>query len=282
MHTNLDGEMADGFNETPQLSSYLARGYAVEATDYIGLGAPGFYEYLAGRADGHAVLDIIRAGHMLDPALSESSVLAGHSIGGHSVLLAAELAPRYAPELDVRGALSYAPTSNVDGLITAVVGPGLPAMPFLDGLQVRVMMILAGLDHARPDLHAVDYLSPWGKQMLAIAKEGHNCMGAVEAAVAGQPLGKMYAKPLSDPALSAALHDYLSVPTTSYRTPVLLLQGASDTVQPMPTTLLLQQQLQQGGTDSRLRLYPSATHFTVLRQAASDEQAFLLRTLPSH
>jgi hypothetical protein len=118
--------------------------------------------------------------------------------------------------------------------------------------------------------------------MLAIAEEGRNCMSTVEAAVADQPLGRMYAKPLSDPALSAALHDYLSVPTTGYRTPVLLLQGASDTVQPMPTTLLLQQQLLQGGTDSQLRLYPAATHFTLLRQAASDDQAFLLRTLPSH
>jgi hypothetical protein len=141
---NLDGEMADGFNETPQLSSYLARGYAVEATDYVGLGAPGFYEYLAGRADGHAVLDIIRAGHTLDPALSESSVLMGHSI----VLFAAASTSSYAPELDVRGALSYAPASNIDGLVSALAGPGLPAMPFLDGLQVRVMMILDGLDHA--------------------------------------------------------------------------------------------------------------------------------------
>ncbi len=278
---NLDGQRADGFDETPQLSAYLARGYAVEATDYIGLGADGVYEYLAGRAAGHAVLDIVRAGRTSDPGLSESVVLAGHSIGGQSVLFAAASAPDYAPDLDVRGVLSYAPTSNVDGVIAAVAGPELPAAPALDGLQVRILMILAGLDHARPELHVLDHLSPWGRQMLAVAEAGRDCMGAIEAAVAGQPLGRLYAEPLSDPAIGAALRDYLGVPTTGYRAPVLLLQGVPDTVQPMPTTLLLQEQLRQGGADSRLRLYPSATHFTVLPQAADDDRAFLLGVLPN-
>lgn len=157
---NLLGGMADTFNERPELSTYLAQGYAVEATDYIGLGAPGFYEYLAARADGHAVLDIVRAASALDPALSESYVLAGHSIGGHSVLAGAQLSATYAPELDLRGTVAYAPTSNVEDLISALARPGVPALPFLDGFKTRLLMIVAGLDHARPDLHLTDYLTP--------------------------------------------------------------------------------------------------------------------------
>ncbi|RJO68425.1 hypothetical protein D5S18_34045 [Nocardia panacis] len=277
---NLTGGMADTFNEIPQMSTYLAQGYAVAASDYIGLGAPGPYEYLAGRAEGHAVLDIVRAGRSVDPELSESVVLAGHSIGGHAVLFAARLAADYAPELDLRATLAFAPTSNVEDLITAISRPEL-AVPLPEGLQVRALMILAGLGRTQPDLHATDYLSDRGRQVLALAESGAGCLKSADAAVAGQPFGQLFAKPVADPALIAALRDYIAVPTTGYQGPLLLLQGGVDTVQPLPTTVLLQQQLQQGGTDSRLRLYPSATHFTLLPQARADTEAFLAQTLPS-
>ncbi|MFB7718928.1 lipase family protein [Nocardia sp. NPDC056100] len=278
---NLTGGMADTFNERPELTHYLSQGYAVEATDYIGLGAPGFYNYLAGHADGHAVLDIVRAGHAVDPELSESYVLAGHSIGGHSVLFAAHLSPTYAPELDLHGTVSYAPTSNVEQLIAALAQPGLPEVSALDGFRTRLIMVLAGLDHTRPDLRLTDYLSPLGRRLIAIAQAEIDCKDSLEEAAAGQPIGEMFSRPLSDPAITAALTDYLAVPATGYHQPVLLLQGASDTLQPIPTTLALQQQLQQGGTDSRLQIYPSATHFTVLTQSAADTESFLATVLPT-
>ncbi|MFB8003691.1 lipase family protein [Nocardia sp. NPDC056000] len=278
---NLTGGMADTFNERPELTHYLSQGYAVEATDYIGLGAPGFYSYLAGRADGHAVLDIVRAGHAVDPALSESYVLAGHSIGGHSALFAAHLSPTYAPELDLHGTVSYAPTSNVEQLIAALAQPGLPEVSVLDGFRTRLIMVLAGLDHTRPDLRLTDYLSPLGRHLVAIAQAEIDCKDSLEEAAAGQPIGEMFSRPLSDPAITAALIDYLAVPASDYHQPVLLLQGASDTLQPIPTTVALQQQLQQGGTDSRLQIYPSATHFTVLTQSAADTESFLATVLPT-
>ncbi|WP_194820283.1 lipase family protein [Nocardia sp. XZ_19_385] len=278
---NLMGGHADSHDETPQMSDYLAQGYAVTATDYIGLGAPGVYEYLAGRAEGHAMLDIVRAGHRLDAELSDSYALAGHSIGGHAALYAAHLSAAYAPELDLRGTAAFGATSNYEDLITALSGPDL-AVPFPDGLQVRVLMILAGLQHARPELAALDHLSDRGRQVLALAQAGEGCLDAATAAVKGKPFGQLFAKPLADPALSAALRDYMAAPTTGYHQPLLLLQGAADTVQPLPTTLLLQQQLQQNNVDSRLRLYPSATHFTLLPQSRPDTAAFLAEVLPSH
>jgi pimeloyl-ACP methyl ester carboxylesterase len=274
---NLMGGLADTHDETPQLSALLAQGYAVAATDYIGLGAPGRYEYLAGRAEGHAVLDVVRAGYRVDADLSESYALAGHSIGGHAALLAAQLSSGYAPELQLRGTAAFAPTSNYEDVIGVLAGPDLTA-PFPAGLQVRVLMILAGLDHARPELKALDYLSERGKQVLALAAEGPGCLESASTAVAGRSLGELFAEPLTEPALTAALRDYMGVPATGYQQPVLLLQGGADTVQPAPTTLLLQQQLQQGGADSHLRFYPAATHFTLLPEARSETAALRATT----
>ncbi|WP_240771691.1 lipase family protein [Nocardia sp. CS682] len=277
---NLMGGIADDHDETPQMSSLLAQGYAVAATDYIGLGAPGQYEYLAGRAEGHAVLDIVRAGRALAPELSDSYALAGHSIGGHAALLAAQLSSSYAPELDLRGTAAFAPTSNYENLITLLSGPDLAA-PLPAGLQVRVLMIMAGLQHARPELASTDHLSERGKQVLALAAAGEGCLESATTAVKGRPVGELFSKPLTDPAVTAALRDYMGAPTTGYHRPLLLLQGGADTVQPMPTTVLLQQQLQQGGVDSRLQFYPSATHFTLLPHARADVSAFLAEVLPS-
>ncbi|MGW0182213.1 alpha/beta fold hydrolase [Nocardia sp. NPDC003345] len=276
---NLRGGFADTFDERPEMSAYLAQGYAVLATDYIGLGAPGEYQYLAGRAAGHAVLDIVRAGRALDAGLSNSYALAGHSIGGQSALYAAHTASRYAPELDLRGTLAFAPTSNYEDLITALSGPDL-AVPLPEGLQIRVLMIMAGLDQVRPDLRVLDHLSDRGRQVLALAEGGAGCLSEASAAVADRSFGELFVEPLSDPALITAFRDYMAVPTTGYHRPVVLVQGGVDTVQPMPTTTLLQQQLQHGGVDSRLRFYPSATHFTLMVQARSDTDEFLGRVLP--
>jgi dienelactone hydrolase len=277
---NLLGGIADTHDETPQLTDLLAQGYAVVATDYIGLGAPGRYEYLSGRAEGHAVLDIVRAGRLVEPDLSDSYALAGHSIGGHAVLHAAQLSSSYAPELDLRGTAAFAPTSNYEQLISALSGPDL-AVPFPAGLQLRVLMILAGLDHAHPELGVADHLSERGKHVVAIAESGEDCLRPAEQALTGRPFSQLFTKPLSDPALTAALREYMAAPTTGYDRPLLLLQGGADTVQPIPTTVLLQQQLEQSGTDSRLLVYPAADHFTLLPHARHDTAAFLAHMLPS-
>ncbi|MFF0611319.1 hypothetical protein ACFYUD_21925 [Nocardia tengchongensis] len=78
-----------------------------------------------------------------------------------------------------------------------------------------------------------------------------------------------------------SLRDYLSVPTTGYRGPVVLLQGGADTIQPVPTTVLLHQQLQAAGTADQLVLVAPATHFTILRSADPEAEAFLARVLPT-
>ncbi|MBF6172984.1 lipase family protein [Nocardia blacklockiae] len=82
----------------------LARGYAVVVPDHQGPRQA----YAAGRMGGHAVLDALRAAvHAGVPALQPDSpiVLSGYSGGATATGWAAQLAPEYAPELRLAGAL---------------------------------------------------------------------------------------------------------------------------------------------------------------------------------
>ena len=129
------------------LGRWLKAGYAIVRTDYEGLGTPGDHPYLIGRSEGHSVLDAARAARKLDKRLSKRVVIAGHSQGGQSALWAAALAPRYTPDLKLRGTVAFAPASHLEE--QAALLPNLKTPGALSGL---VAMILRGLDVAEPGL----------------------------------------------------------------------------------------------------------------------------------
>ena len=53
--------MADPFAGTPAVDGLLKKGWALVATDYVGMGTPGNHAYLVGEDAARAVLDSIRA-----------------------------------------------------------------------------------------------------------------------------------------------------------------------------------------------------------------------------
>ena len=113
----------------PLLQRWLKAGYAVVRTDYEGLGTPGDHPYLIGRSEGHSVLDAVRAARKLDKRLGKRVVIAGHSQGGQSALWAASLAPKYTPDLKLRGTVAFAPVSHLAEQTRAAAGPALAQRP---------------------------------------------------------------------------------------------------------------------------------------------------------
>lgn len=100
------------------LDDVLDQGWALVATDYVGLGTVGPHPYLIGQGEGRSVLDAVRAARELPEAdMADETVVWGHSQGGHAALWAAQLAGDYAPELDIRGVAALAPASNLTGFI---------------------------------------------------------------------------------------------------------------------------------------------------------------------
>jgi hypothetical protein len=78
------------------------------------MGTPGLHPYLLGESEGRGVLDSVRAARAFAAAsASAATILFGHSQGGHAALFANEIAPTYAPELDVVGAVAAAPASQL-------------------------------------------------------------------------------------------------------------------------------------------------------------------------
>lgn len=145
------------------IAAAVARGWAVTVTDYQGLGTPGIHTYVVGRAEGNAVLDVVRAAQRLPgTGLSASSPVGimGYSQGGGAAAWAAELAPTYAAELKIKGVAA----GGVPADLTAVAD-------LLDGSPFVALALMAslGLDTAYPELDLETYLNARGRKLVADA-----------------------------------------------------------------------------------------------------------------
>ncbi|MFY9737462.1 MAG: lipase family protein [Candidatus Cybelea sp.] len=106
----------------PGLSSMIARGYIVAATDYPGLGTLGPHPYLVGLSEARSVIDIVRASRRLPSADASNHYIAwGHSQGGQAVLFAGQIAASYAPELRLSGVVAVAPPTALKGNLHDVI-----------------------------------------------------------------------------------------------------------------------------------------------------------------
>ncbi|MFE3291276.1 lipase family protein [Rhodococcus sp. NPDC059234] len=252
------------------VSAWLAQGYAVVATDYVGLGNEGTHAYLHGRSEGRAVIDMVRAARAITPSLSKSWVVVGHSQGGHAAMFAAHEATSYAPELDYRGAVATGTPANLDQLFP-LGGPGFPNLG-LNGLTPFAAYVVDGLKVARPDLPIDDYLTPAGRELVKVSET--MCFVPLLKRAGTFGVGEMLSRPLDTPQIRSALRDYLAVPTTGYDRPVFIGHGLTDQTVPFPLGAKLALDLQMAGQPVTFRTYPG-NHGGSPFQALPDTTAFV-------
>lgn len=99
-------------------------GYIVVAPDYIGLKSMGtpsesLHSYLVGEPTAIASLDMIRSVPNLltltgEKATAGDSLITGGSQGGHAAAFLTRLAPYYAPELNIKGAVWGIPPTDLE------------------------------------------------------------------------------------------------------------------------------------------------------------------------
>ncbi len=230
----------------PTIAAALARGYVVTAPDYIGLsGTPGA-EFLGGKSAAYNVIDLVRAARNNDRQIGDRWASSGHSQGGHAALWASYLAPEYAPELRNVGTVALAPASQIETVIGALARPGVPSMGRVNTASIFGLYVLDGLNNARPELHALDRLTPAGQHWLARART--ECIHDTAEAISATAPGSLVTRPLADSPLGAAITEYAAIPTTGWAgRKVRIEQGLTDTTVPAPLTAALAGQLRAGG-----------------------------------
>jgi Secretory lipase len=256
------------------LGHWLSQGYAIVATDYIGLGTPGVHPYLEGDSEATAVIDMVRAGRAVVPELSSRWMAIGQSQGGHAALFTANQATRYAPELDYRGAVTTGAPSNLENVFP-FGGPWIPDLG-LDGLTVFTSYILAGMRATMPEADVNSYLTPAGREIVDAAE--NLCYEAQAEKVKGISVGALLSRPLGDPEFRAALTEYLAVPTTGYDRSLFIAQGLLDTVVPAPLSFKLIADLRLASVDATYMTYPT-NHDGTMAASLPDSTPFVRQRL---
>lgn len=243
----------------PYLSPWLAKGYAVVATDYEGLGTPGRHPYLIGDSEGRSVIDMVRAARRYDRSISTRWFALGHSQGGQAALFAGKLAKTYGAGLNYRGTVAIAPPTQWKRTLMApeAFAPKAPANPFL-------LLILSGLHSVRPTAFPYDaLLTPAGRTILDQAET--SACGETFAAVRGKTFDEVYAVDAAEQTrLREATAELAEPPVAGYRRPVLLVQGGKDDVVVPAATKLTAEQMRAAKTDATLASYAGAGHEDVL------------------
>jgi pimeloyl-ACP methyl ester carboxylesterase len=262
----------------PLFTQWLKAGYAVVRTDYQGLGTAGDHQYLIGASEGHSVLDMVRAAREALPGtFSDRIAIAGHSQGGHAALFAAAEAPRYTPELQLRGTVAFAPASHLDEQIPLTTSLTQPNA----GLTALVATIGAGLDtaYAAQGFAPSSVMTPAGVQLVATAKA--KCLGQVAADATAQNLtpASLF-QPNADFTQLRKLLDAQDPTNLTIRSRVLIEQGAADTTVIPLFTDDLAKQLAARKTPLTYNKVPGVDHAGITAKAgAADATKFIKKVL---
>ncbi len=116
----------DWANYDSKMAAYASQGYIVVITDYEGMRDPSrIHHYMVGELEGRAVLDSVRALRNLDTTkqnMNDKAIFAGgYSQGGHAAYWANQIAPNYAPDVALAGAIGFGPVTDVSQTLTDAI-----------------------------------------------------------------------------------------------------------------------------------------------------------------
>lgn len=245
-------EIAAGdFDEQFAVSGLLAKGFAVAVTDEPGEGTPGPQLYTVGRAEGHAVLDSLRAAMRIPGAgLSEDAPagVEGYSQGGGAAGWAAQLHHSYASGLNLKGVALGGTPANLQAVASNINGTAF--FGFLAGSAI-------GFGAAYPSLHLQSYLNDAGKKAFKDLQTMCQAQGLATFALQRvQNYTKDGTNPMNNPAWSKVL-DENDLGSMKPDVPVMQVHGLADEVIPYRTEAALHDQWCKMGATDDLVSFPT-------------------------
>lgn len=254
-----------------QLPQVIDNGWALVATDYIGLGTEGPHPYLIGRPSAYASLDAVRAAHELEDAhLSVNTVVWGHSQGGGAALWTGALARSYAPELFLRGVAALAPAAEPASLVTHLTG--------VVGGSIFTSFAFASYEAIYDDVTYREYIRPGAQVTVRTMSE--RCLndpGTLVSAVASIGLSgdpELFATSPASGALGRHLRENAPPPTVSAA--LLLAQGSTDGIVRPSSQQSLIRRFCAAGELLDYRLYEGFGHTQIVELKSSPLREDLL------
>ncbi len=244
------------------MGSLTRNGWGVVATDYTGEGTQGAYPYLIGQGEARSVLDSIRAAHQVNgPHLSDQSVIWGHSQGGHAALWSGQIAPQYAPELQIKGVAAISPASD-----PLALAAGVAKNPGALGATLGVSFVVTAYARTYPDIVLGDIVVPSARTFVSEAAArcttdpGTLVTILTGAALALDPIVKV------DPTQGAfGQRLRQNVPLGPWPAPLFIGQGAADEVVNPATQAAYVEGLCSAGRPLQFTSYPGASHMGVMK-----------------
>jgi alpha-beta hydrolase superfamily lysophospholipase len=258
------------------LDGFVKKGYAIVASDYQGLGTPGFHPFLQGVPTGRDVLDMLRAAREVEPNIGVRYAVMGQSQGGQVDLFAAAQGPGYVPELTLLGNVAMAPGSHIAGRLDAVMKSSKVelALPY-------VLYVLQSYATNHPGIDLARILTPQALSHLPDLQVG--CMThALTTGYWATAIAKDQFLPNADIASFLEVAARNEPGMLRIAAPTLVMQGLADvTVLPKDTDDAVRQLCTQGNVVA-YRTYPGANHDGVMASGAAHAMTWIDARFAGH
>lgn len=256
--------------DTKYLNHWLSQGYAVVASDYQGLGAPGGHPYLATRPAAWSVLDAIRAVQAGDMPVTDAVVLVGQSQGGGAAFATAAMAESYAPELDIRGTVAtgtpyFTPTS----------APATRDPDAVSGVLSYSILILDLVRQADPAFDPSAYLSPEGQKLYDMSRTG--CLGPMWQTIEAEGISQNKAFKVDPAPVTANFYNLMSYDTLKVKGPVFMGAGGKDGDVPPAGQERLFKDACAAGSTIQFKIYPDLDHSGTVNGSLADSTPFVAK-----
>ena len=266
--------------DRPYLANWMRAGYAVVASDYVGLGTPGLPAYLNGRSEAHNIVDMVKAGRAYvnshEPTssrLARKWVVIGQSQGAGAAIYTARYATQFGGHrLDYRGAVATGTPAYIERVVDAIApgfGPIGPATT-----EYRTY-IVASLRSVYPELGVDGILTATGRRYVSLAET--DCANPFERDLRGAVFGQFFSRPVTQlRGFTGIVDAYMKMPEKGFDKPFFMGHGLKDTDVPYVLTAPYVAALKANHQPVTFKLYNSDHNGTLL-MSQRDTHPFVRR-----
>jgi pimeloyl-ACP methyl ester carboxylesterase len=261
--------LAEANAEQSYLESWIEHGYAVLQTDYEGQGTPGLHPYFVGVSAAHDVIDIVRAARRLYPQLGTRWFVLGHSEGASATLFTAVVAPGWAPELQLQGAVAFAPPAKIASFFKSFAEMKEPG--FVVPFALEMIEGIASVDRS---IDLSKLLSPAALARLPELQQKCTSQIFRDEDFMSLPPAQIF----RDGANTRALYDDFVANEDDrlhFTLPLLILQGDADQIVSPELTTTLDYELCSSHTPVTYDELPGKTHTTIVTETFATASAWV-------